>query len=436
MEKIMKIVLKNLLDEFYDFSLPELTKRKTDFPLIPHKSTVIVGMRRTGKTWFCYQKMKDMITEGIEPSRILYLNFDDDRLFGFAVKDFQTILDVYYARFPENKEKLCYFFFDEIQLIDHWETFIRRLIDRERVQITLTGSSSKLLGAEIATSLRGRTYTCEMFPMSFAEYLAAKGLFEEPPKNFSPANQAKLRNAMEEYFKSGGFPETINLPSFERQKLLQDYIDSVLFRDVVERYKIKNIVVLRHLIQEILRSPGQKFSVNKFYHTVKSLGIECDKTSIYTYIDHLTDAFLFYRVDLHNKSERIRRVNPSKIYTVDPGILYTAMTGSEDNNGPVFENIVFNAVRRNAKSVEYVQTSDGSEVDFLVTDYFNKSRLVQAAWSLENVKTYDREINSLDTLGNEMNIEDRIVVTWDEEDELENGIRIVPIWKFLLQTNG
>ena len=431
----MKTALRNLLDEFYDFSLPELTRRKSEFPLIPRKATVIIGMRRTGKTWFCYQKMKDLMAEGVEQNRILYINFDDDRLYGFTINDFQAILDVYYARFPKNKGKLCYFFFDEIQLIDHWETFIRRLIDRENVQITLTGSSSKLLGIKIATSLRGRTYPCEMFPMNFGEYLVAKGVFSETPTSFGPANRAKLRNAMEEYFKSGGFPETINRPAFERQKLLQDYIDSVLFRDIVERYKVKNIVVLRRLIQEILRSSGQKFSVNKFYNTAKSLGIECDKTSIYSYIDHLTDAFLFYQVPLHDKSERIRRVNPAKIYTVDPGILYTAMTGSDDNNGPIFENIVFNALRRNAKSIEYVQTSDGREVDFLVTDCFNKCRLVQASWSLKNPKTYDREINSLYIQGKEMNIEDRIVVTWDEENELENGIRIVPIWKFLLETN-
>lgn len=428
----MKTVLENLIDEFNDFELPSLTRRDTDFPMIPRKATVIIGMRRTGKTWFCYQKMQDLKAEGIDSSRILYINFDDDRLLGFSVEDFQSILDVYYARFPENKERLCFFFFDEIQVIDHWEQFIRRLIDREKVQVTLTGSSSKLLGVEIATSLRGRTFTSEMFPMCFGEYLAARGLFKEPPERFPPVIQAKLRHAIGEYFKAGGFPETIHLGTFQRQRLLQDYVDSVLFRDVVERHKIKNIVVLRRLIGEILRSPGQKFSVNKFYNTLNSQGIQCDKTSLYAYLDYLIDAFLFYRVPLHHKSERVRRVNPPKIYCVDPGILYTAMTGSEDNNGPVFENIIFNALRRRAKSVEYVQTSDGREVDFLVTDYQNRSCLVQASWTLADEKTYRREIDSLAAVGEQMGIQDRVAVTWDEERELENGIRILPIWKFLL----
>ena len=430
----MKNVIENLLDEFYDYRLPSLTRRSIPFPMLPRKATVIVGMRRTGKTWFCYQKIQDLLAGGMNLNRILYVNFDDDRLLGFTVKDFQSLLDVYYARFPDNKGDLCYFFFDEIQTIDHWEQFIRRLIDRENIQVTLTGSSSKLLGVEIATSLRGRTYECEMFPMSFGEYLAARGLFKKMPTRFPPSTQAKLRYAIKDYFTAGGFPETIHLGAFERHRLLRDYIDSVLFRDVIERYKIKNTTVLRRLIGEILRSSGQKFSVNKFYNTINSQGIACDKTSLYTYLDHLTDAFLFYRVELHHKSERVRRVNPPKIYTVDPGILYTAITGSEDNNGPVFENIVFNALRRYAKNVEYVRTQNGREVDFLVTDYQNHSQLVQASWSLANPSTREREIDSLIIAGEEMDIQDRVVVTWDEEKEMANGIRVLPVWKFLLET--
>ncbi|MDO5580931.1 MAG: ATP-binding protein [Planctomycetia bacterium] len=428
----MKTVLKKLLDEYYEFNLPDMVRRQTDFPMFPRKATVIIGMRRTGKTWFCYQKMKDLMAEGIDRSRILYLSFDDDRLFGFDIKDFQSILDVYYARYPENKEKTCYFFFDEIQLIDHWETFIRRLIDRENIQIVLTGSSSKLLGTEIATSLRGRTYVCEMFPLSFSEYLIAANIFSQIPDQFGSAVEAKLRNALEKYFASGGFPETIGLSVFERQILLQGYVDSVLFRDVVERYRIKNITALRYLIQEILHSPGQKFSVNKFYNSLKSLGIECDKNSLYACIDHLSDAFLFSKVPVYSKSERVRRVNPAKIYTVDTGILFTALTGNSDNNGPILENMVFNGLRRTARSIEYVQPAESGEVDFIASDHFNQSKLIQVAWSLSDRRTFERETRALIAAGESLNISDRTIITWDEEDELSNGIQIIPVWKFLL----
>ena len=429
----MKTVLNTLLDEYYDFPLPEMTRRQVEFTMLPRKATVVIGMRRTGKTWFCYQKMKDLMAEGIDRSRILYLSFDDDRLFGFTLNDFQSILDVYYARYPENKEKTCYFFFDEIQPVEHWESFIRRLIDREKIQIVLTGSSSKLLSTEIATSLRGRTYVCEMFPMSFSEYLLASGTFSQLPDTFGSAVQAKLRNAMEKFFTAGGFPETIGLPVFERQVLLQGCIDSVLFRDVVERYGIKNITALRYLIQEILHSPGQKFSVSRFYNSLRSLGVECDKNSLYTYIDYLSDAFLFYRVPVYTKSERIRRVNPAKIYTVDSGILHALLSGNLDNNGPILENLVFNALRRKARSIEYVQPSESGEVDFIVTDHFNHCQLIQVSWSLSDPRTFEREVHSLTAAGEALNIQDRTIVTRDEEKELPNGIHIVPAWKFLLK---
>lgn len=429
----MKTALAAIFDEFYEFTLPTLVPRQAEFPLIPRKATVIIGMRRTGKTWFCYQKMQELLGQGIPLNRILYLNFDDDRLFGFTVSDFQSILDVYYARFPENKNETCYFFFDEIQEIDHWELFIRRILDKENIRVAITGSSSKLLGTEIATSLRGRTLVREMFPMNFGEYLRAAGFFSESPKHFGSSVSAKLRHAVRDFFQSGGFPEAIGFSPFERQTLLQGYVDSVLFRDIVERYHIKNVPLLRRLIQEILRNPGQKFSVTKFHNTMKSLGIVCDKNALYSYIGHLVDAFLFYRVEIHHKSERIRRVNPAKLYTVDPGILHTVLTGGVDNNGPVFENVVFNALRPGSKNVEYLQPAGGGEVDFLVTDHSNRPRLVQAAWSLSNPDTFDREINSLLTAGAAMNIRDMTVVTWDEEKSLENGIRIVPIWKFLLE---
>lgn len=426
----MKTVLAALLDEFYEFTLPDVVPRQAEFPLIPRKATVIVGMRRTGKTWFCYQKMGELIKQGVPLNRILYLNFDDDRLFGFTVSDFQSILDVYYARFPENKNETCYFFFDEIQEIDHWELFIRRILDKENIRVAITGSSSKLLGTEIATSLRGRTLVREMFPLNFSEYLRMAGIFSDPPKQFGPSVSAKLRHAVRDFFRSGGFPETIGLPPFERQTLLQGYVDSVLFRDIVERYRVKNVLLLRRLIHEILRNPGQKFSVTKFYNTMKSLGIECDKNALYSYIGHLEDAFLFYRVEIHHKSERVRRVNPAKLYAVDSGILHTVLTGGVDNNGPVFENVVFNALRPGAKNIEYLQPAGGGEVDFLVTDHSNRPRLVQAAWSLSNPSTFEREINSLAAAGSAMKISDMTVVTWDEERTLENGIRIVPFWKF------
>jgi hypothetical protein len=164
----MKQIITQLIDDFHERELPKLMAR--DIPLyeIKGKASVIIGMRRSGKTWFLFQKIKSLCDKGINKNRMLYLNFEDDRLMDFNVSKFQDILDVYYAKFPDNKNNCCYFFFDEIQGIQHWESFIRRLIDTENIQIFISGSSSKLLSSEIATCLRGRSLPIVMYPFSFS----------------------------------------------------------------------------------------------------------------------------------------------------------------------------------------------------------------------------------------------------------------------------
>ena len=392
-----------------------------------------MGMRRTGKTWFCYQKMQELLNSGIEKDRLLYVNFEDDRLIDFSLDDFQTLLDVYFARFPQNKEQLCYFFFDEIQTVKNWERFIRRLIDTENVQITLTGSSSKLLSTEIATSLRGRTLNCEVFPYSFEEYLNAAGIMTEVPEYTTSADRAKLRKGMSDYFLRGGFPEVVFSSERGRMETLQSYIDTVLFRDVVERYHVSNITLLKSLVHGILNSPSQKFSVNRFYNTMRSKGIRGSKNDLYLYLDYLADAYFFYRVPIHTESQRIRQTNPEKIYSIDTGLMRTSLFNLDKNNGPLLENLVYNHLRRNHFLVEYVNTSEGYEVDFLVTGYDGQKELIQVSYDLQDENTAQRELRGLISAGNSLNIEHRTIVTWDDEKDLEHGIKAIPIWKFLIE---
>ncbi len=428
----MRERLEELLSEFYGHDFPAFVPRQLYYPVIPHKTTVIMGMRRTGKTWLCYQKMQELVDSGIAKNRLLYLNFEDDRLFDFTVGDFRTILDVYYARFPENKNCLCYFFFDEIQMVKDWERFIRRLIDTENVQIALTGSSSRLLSTEIASSMRGRTAQCEVFPYSFKEYLCASGLLPEIPKYPTSGDRAKIRKGMKDYFLRGGFPETIHYTERDRQDTLQSYIDAVLFRDVVERYRISNITLLRHLIYAVLGSPSQKFSVNRFYNTMQSKGIRGGKNDLYLYLDYLTDAYFFFPVSIHTESERVRQTNPNKIYTIDTGILRTCLFNRDKNNGAMLENLVFEHLRRNRIQTEYVDTSDGYEIDFLTMNREGRKTLIQVSYDVSDEQTINRECHALNSAGDSLQIENRIIVSWDDEKELDHNIKVVPVWKFLL----
>jgi len=429
----MKDKISQLIDDFHERKLPELLVRNMKIPEIKGKADVVIGMRRSGKTYLCYQKIHELLDSGIPGEEILYLNFEDDRLLEFNVNDFQTILDVYYGKHPESRNSKCYFFFDEIQRIDQWEMFIRRLLDTENVQLYLTGSSSKLLSTEIATSLRGRSLPIEIFPFSFQEFLKYHGLFDFQPKKFGAKTSSTLRRAVKDYFEIGGFPEVQTLDSNLRVEILQGYIDSVLLRDVIERHKVSNITVLKHLVRHIMNSPSGKVSINKFYNTLKSMSVKCTKNSLYEYLDHLTDAFLFYRIPIHSRSEKARLINPAKIYTIDTGLLNAFTFCNSSDYGHLLENMVFMQLRRNGYDVEYVKTKDGYESDFFGRQKASgEVKLIQVCWGISDEKTFNRELRGLKSAMDEFSISSGTIVTWDDEISLDNNINVVPAWKWLL----
>jgi predicted AAA+ superfamily ATPase len=430
---VMKNVILQLIDDFQERNLPELVNRNRNFPEIKGKADVVIGMRRAGKTWFCYQKMKEMLISGIKKEEMLYLNFEDDRLFGFNVNHFQEILDVYFGKYPEHRHSRCYFFFDEIQRIAQWEMFIRRLLDTENLQIFITGSSSKLLGSEIASGLRGRSLPIEIFPFSFGEYLKFHGLFSESPKTFGMNTASILRKAVKDYLDVGGFPEAQKLERNLRIEILQGYIDSVLLKDIVERYKVSNILVLKHLVRNIMNASGGQFSVNKFFNTMKSMAIKCTKNSLYEYLDHLMDAFLFYKVPLHSRSEKSRMIHPAKIYTIDTGLLNAMTFRNSYNYGQLLENMVFMHLRRGGYDVEYVYTKDGRETDFFIQHRISgETQLIQVCWEMSDKKTFERELQGLKSAMREFSFSTGTIVTWDDETTLGSDIKVIPIWKWLV----
>ena len=429
----MKTIISQLIDDFQERNLPAPIPRTKVFSEIKGKADVVIGMRRSGKTWFCFQKIKQLLRTNIHQNQILYLNFEDERLLGFTVSNFQEILDVYYGKFPENKNRTCYFFFDELQKIDQWELFIRRLLDSENIQMFITGSSSKLLSTEIATSLRGRSLTTEIFPFSFQEFLKYHGLFADKPGTFGSKTAATLRKAVKEYFQNGGFPEVQNLDPNIKTEILQSYIDSVLLKDVIERHRVNNITAIKHLVRTLMHSSGRKFSVNKFYNTLKSMSVKCTKNNLYAYLDHLTDAFVFYRVPIHTRSEKSRMLNPVKIYTIDTGLLNAMTFHNSSDFGPILENMVFMHLRRNNYQIEYINTKKGFETDFFArSPVTNEVKLIQVCWQISDQETFDREYRGLQSAMEELSIPSGTIVTWDDEARLGNNINAVPIWKWLL----
>ena len=432
-QTFLKETLKELIEDFYETPLPELTPRKINIPEYPRNATVITGMRRTGKTFLSYQRIRSLLDAGIPKDRILYLNFEDDRILGLTVKDFRFIPDVYFQMYPDNRDETCYFFFDEIQNIPDWESFVRRLVDTGKIQVYLTGSSAKMLTTEIATAMRGRSAETEVFPFSFEEFLLHHKYFEGIPRNIGSAVRTKIQHGLDQYFQIGGFPEVQNRSDGEWLQTLQGYVNAAIYRDVIERHKVQNSQALKYILQVLFNSPAMNISIHAISGVLTNMKITSDREYIAQYLDYLCEAYLVYRVRLHTDSLAKRRTNPDKYYLVDVGMVRAMTAKHSADRGHLLENMIFIHLRRLGYSLEYVLTKEKMEVDFLAFHKVRRDyRLIQVSYDISKAETFERETNALAAAGKEMHIKDRLIITWDEERELDNGIRIVPAWKFLL----
>ena len=428
----MKTIIELLIDDFHDRELPELLPRAASITRVSGKANAIVGMRRSGKTWFCYQQMKELLAQGVEKERLLYIDFEDERLLPFSARDFQLVLETYYRKFPSFKSRQCYLFLDEVQRIDGWDKFVRRVLDTEQLSVCVTGSSSKLLSTEIATSLRGRSLTTEIFPFSFKEFVC----FNNPDfkaGKLGSKTKAFLQNLIGKYIEIGGFPEVQSIDDELRRQVLQNYVDVVILRDVIERYSISNTVALRAIIRHIMSAPATRFSVNKFYNALRSQGIACTKNNLYDYLGYLTDAYLVYEAPIHSRSEKIRRVNPRKAYVIDPGLLKAMSFHMTEDRGALLENIIYMHIRRSGLKPEYFVSKGGLEIDFILPrGKIKNGRLVQVCWDISDPLTRERETRALLSAMDELNEKQGTLITWMDEIFLNDRIDVIPAWKWLI----
>jgi predicted AAA+ superfamily ATPase len=397
-----------LLEELQRKLVKPTVPRKARFSELQGKVDVAIGMRRTGKTYFLYQNIRGLLDDGVAASRILYLNFEDDRLLPADSKKLSTFVDFFYQEHPENHNELCYLFFDEIQNVEGWPRLVRRLLDTKEVRIYLTGSSAKLLSKEIATSLRGRSIATEIWPYSLSEYLAATGAEKAVvPKGGAALDRARRR--LSDYIAFGGFPEVASMEHLSRLRVLQDYADVVLFRDVVERHHITNIPVAKYLLRTLLRNASKMLSVNKLFADLRSQGIKVSKNTLYEYIDHFQDAYLCFRVPMWSDSFRKSWTNPQKTYAIDTALAQAFNSDFSKNLGQMFENLVYLDLRRAGYEVYYYLTATRREVDFLAKDPLGNIHLFQVSALLQDESTKEREQRALTEAEQELGVSGRIV---------------------------
>lgn len=440
MEKLLATLLEEFHADLSDFD-GNLVTRQLEFPRISNKIMVAIGMRRTGKTYFLFQKIQNLIAEKIPLESILYINFEDDRLIATKLTNaynvpnwgygsvplghydntktidannliptttLQRLLDAFYSSYPENHDRKTYLFLDEIQNVAEWSTVIRRFFDKKNTQIFLTGSSAKLLSKEIASSLRGRSIATEIWPYSFSEYLNANKL-SLPKRPMGQRAFDNLKKQFLSYMETGGFPETIGLTTMDRNRLLREYIDVVIFRDIIERHKITNIVLIKYLIRTLINNAGRTIAINKLFNDLKSQGFQVGKATLYDYLAYIEDAFLAFTVPLYADSIRKTQVNPRKVYIIDSGVYHTYALNPSSNNGHLLENLVYLDLRRRGYDIYYYLTKSGYEVDFFAKGIDGSQLLLQVAWDTEDGTTQKRELRALQEAEQELGIKGQLI---------------------------
>ena len=433
----MKPNLDQVIADFAERELPPIVERTTPLPGLPGKADVVVGMRRSGKTFLLFQQIRRLLDDGVPRDRILYLNFEDERLLPWSTSDLDQVPTSFFRRYPASRGERCWFFFDEIQNVPNWERFVRRLLDDGKITLVLTGSSSRLLSREIATSLRGRSLQTELLPFSFAESLRFGNI--EVPKRWPPPQglRAKLEHHFETYLEVGGFPEVQALTPDLRRRVLRDYIDVVILRDVAERHGVENLQALRALQRSLLSNPAGRFSIHRIHNDLKSQGLRVSKDSLHDYLDYFEEAFLLFTVTIASRSIRVRRSNPRKCYPVDPALSTALSFQASQNTGHLLETLVYLELRRRQYQPAYVQTRSGYEVDFLAEPLLGERKLFQVCADLSSDTTRERELRALEEAMEEYDLDQGFVITQHQTEnvDLKNGrqVHIVPAWRWLLE---
>lgn len=422
----MKEIFKRLIKDFIKREL-NLKNRDYSIPLDTSKIVSLIGIRRSGKTYLLFQLI-NKLREAIPGENIIYINFEDDRLTGIKLANLDDFIEGYYELFPQKRKERIYLFLDEVQEVYGWEKFVRRIYDNLNVNIYVTGSSSKLMSKEIASSLRGRTISYEVFPLSFREFLHFKNIEIDL---YSSESCSYIKNALNEYITFGGFPEVVLEKDQEiRRRILSDYTALIIYKDVADRYELKNLNLLKFIVRYSFKNPATLMSYSKLYNTLKSTGYKLSKETLINYFGFLEDIYALYLIPIYRRSLKEQMRNPKKLFIVDNGFKCIHSLDVQTDFSRLYENVVFTHLRRKHKEIFYL--SEDREVDFYVPD---EQLLINVSYDLSSEGTYIRELSSIKEGLRRTGLKEAFIITSDEEREvLSEGyrIKILPLWKWLL----
>ncbi len=360
---------------------------------------ILSGIRRCGKSTLLQQIMKKL-------KKFYYFNFEDPRATNFELEDFQKLDDVFKEEFGESN----IYFFDEIQNIKKWELFIRALLDKKKYAV-ITGSNASLLSKELGTRLTGRHLRYELFPFSFTEYLELN-------------NQKPSIKSFEEYFVEGGFPEYLKI---RRLEILQELFNDIILRDIVSRYKIRNVNIVKNMALYLITNVGKEFSYNNL-GKMFNLG---STNSAITFVSYFEDSYLLFTISKFDYSLKKQLINPKKVYSIDNGISNANSASFSEDKGKMLENIVFVNLRKRNRNIFYFQ--EKNECDFVIKKGTRITDAIQVCYFLTE-ENKERELKGLIEAMEKFDLKEGLIFTYNQEDKLrieKRNIKIIPVWKWL-----
>ncbi len=398
---------------------------RRDLVLQENINYCFVGIRRTGKSYMMYQQVKNLLETGTTIEEILYVNFEDERLLEVTADDLNTILEIGLEMSGEGKKP--YLFLDEIQNVDGWERFVRRLADM-KYKVNITGSNSKMLSREIASTLGGRFMIVHVMPYSFGEYLHAHGKNKDYLKVLSTSERAGVNKMYEQYVTYGAFPELVNVNN--KRQYLSSIYQTIYIGDILTRNNITNDFAVRFILKKIAESVMKPIAFSRLTNILKSAGTGIGKQTVINYVGYMLDAYLLFSIQNY-AAKLVDKETLPKYYFMDTGLLGLLVMNSETAQ---LENLAaIELVRR--YGIENVYYFDRNiEIDFYIPE---EELAIQVCYSvLSDVSTKERELGAFDKLRNHIPDTKCLLITNSEEAEIEyNGINVtvMPVWKWLLQ---
>ncbi|MBO0611572.1 ATP-binding protein [Thiothrix fructosivorans] len=425
-----KELLKTLIRDFHLRDIPALKPRLLDIPLHLNKVVTLTGVRRSGKSSILLQAI-EQLRQTVPREQIVYLNFEDERL-DLATHELDLIVQAYRELYPALDLAQCYFFFDEIQNIPRWELFVRRLDDSVSRHLFITGSNSKLLGSEIATALRGRTLRYEVFPLSFGEYLAFQGIL---PDLHSSQSVALINVAFEQFMLHGGFPEVVLLDDDNiRRKLLTEYFDVMIYRDLIERYQERNVQALKFFLRRCIEGVTSPLSINKIHNELKSAGFRVSKDTLHQYLEQANAIYLLQLAYKYDPSLVRRELGDKKAYIVDNGLINAFSWRAGQDKGKLLENLMAMELRK--QGLELLFVKGAQECDFVVQQPTGELLPMQVCYELGDPTTRAREVAGLLAACRFCGVQQGVIVTRDEDAQWQEDdgvtIKVVAAWRYLL----